>query len=122
MKIRIKGNSVRYRLTRPDVKRLSEKGYLEEHTMFGEKRFEYALQCIEEGDSLRATFVDNTITLLVPWSWVEGWEMDERVGFSSDMPLTETDNLSLLLEKDFTCLETTTEDQADHYENPNKFC
>jgi len=27
-----------------------------------------------------------------------------------------------LVEKDFICLDETTEDQSDNYENPNKTC
>ena len=44
MKIRIKGNSVRVRLTRSEVDHFAETGYLEESTEFGNSHFLYALQ------------------------------------------------------------------------------
>jgi len=42
------------------------------------------------------------------------------VGFNAKMPVAENGSLYLLLEKDFVCLDETTEDQNDNYENPNK--
>ena len=42
MKIRIKGNSLRYRLTKTDVENFDRDGYLEESTNFGSQLFKYA--------------------------------------------------------------------------------
>jgi hypothetical protein len=36
------------------------------------------------------------------------------------MPFFEDNSLYLLVEKDFVCLDETSEDQSDNYENPNK--
>ena len=44
MKIRIKGNVVRIRLTRSEVKRFAEEGYIEASTAFISNVFTYALQ------------------------------------------------------------------------------
>jgi 3-methyladenine DNA glycosylase Mpg len=112
MKIRIKGNSLRYRLTKTDVERFTNEGYLEEQTVFGAGVLTYALQ-IDNTTQLSANFENNKITLLMPKTQVENWALTDRVGFE------ETSGpLYLLIEKDFKCLDNVEEDQSDNYPNP----
>lgn len=123
MKLRIKGNSVRLRLTKTEVDRISsEDGYLEEQTSFGNTHFTYALQQVSSGNELSASFDGNKITMFVPSALTNGWPQNNVVGFEANMPLGENKSLYLLLEKDFVCLDHTNEDQSDNYENPNKVC
>lgn len=112
MKIRIKGNSLRYRLTRSDVAQLSAVGFLEDKVDFGNQSLLYALKLTDEG-SLSATFVNNTITLNMPKNMVDEWKNTDKVGFEHT-----AGDLNLLVEKDFTCLENVDEDQSDNYPNP----
>ena len=44
MKIRIKSNSLRYRLTRSDVAKLTSEHYLEDKVNFGNRALVYALK------------------------------------------------------------------------------
>jgi hypothetical protein len=60
--------------------------------------------------------------MIVPSMLVKEWPENNIIGFNANMPLTGKDSLYLLLEKDFICLDETTEDQSDNYENPNKTC
>jgi hypothetical protein len=122
MKLRIKGNSLRIRLTKTEVSKLSETGYLEELTSFPGNRFVYALQKADDIEVLSATFINNKITVFVPHSFINDWPGNNVVGLDTKIPLTETESLYLLIEKDFVCLDETTEDQSDNYENPNKTC
>jgi hypothetical protein len=118
MKIRIKGNSLRYRLTRPEVERFSETGSLEEQVNFGLATLSYTLS-MTDADELSATFMDNRITVYLPASLVDEWVNTDKVGFEHRMPLNGTaDSLYLLVEKDYTCLDSVEEDQSDHYPNP----
>lgn len=112
MKIRIKGNSLRYRLTRTDVERFAQEGYLEETTDFGPARLTYALQNTAAGQ-LWAYYEHHTITLYMPDWMRKEWTTTDTVGFES----TESD-LHLLIEKDFKCLDNVAEDQSDNYPNP----
>ncbi len=41
------------------------------------------------------------------------WEITDRVGFEGF-----DNDLFLLIEKDFKCLDETIEDQSDNYDNP----
>ena len=120
MKIRIKLNSIRFRLTKTEVSILASNGYLEEQTIFPNNKFVYALQSIDEATELSATISNNRITMFVPSSFLIGWPQNNVVGTETNMPVAESKTLYLLLEKDFVCLDETTEDQGDNFENPNK--
>lgn len=121
MKLRIKGNSLRIRLTKTEVSKLSDTGYLEEQTSFPGNRLIYALQRTE-ADELSATFEADKITMFIPALFTKDWPANNIIGLDAKMPLPGDDSLYLLVEKDFVCLDHTTEDQSDNYENPNKTC
>lgn len=113
MKIRIKGNSIRYRLTKSDVANIIKDGRLEERTEFGQgNALVYVLQTTTDYD-LSVTFHDNHITLFVPHSMMQRLADTDEVGFEN-----EQGKLFLLVEKDFTCLDNVAEDQSDNYPNP----
>ena len=120
MKLRIKGNSLRIRLTKTEVSKLAQTGYLEEQTSFPNNRFVYALQKVVDAIVLSATFENNKITMFVPDSFIKDWPENNVIALDTKMPISQTESLYLLIEKDFICLDETTEDQGDNFENPNK--
>lgn len=122
MKIRIKSNSVRIRLTKTEVSKLADEGYLQEETVFPDNKLIYTLQTTATATALSATLINNKLTMFVPLSFAANWPQNEIVGINADMPVNENEKLYLLLEKDFVCLDETTEDQSDNYENPQKTC
>ena len=122
MKIRIKGNSVRFRLTQSEVKQLSETGSVQEISEFGTQTFQYRVQLMKGIQNLQASYIQNEIMLSIPESDGKDWFQKETVGFEHEMPLSEGKKLHLLVEKDFACLENTAEDQSDNYPNPKLQC
>ncbi len=123
MKIRIKGNAVRFRLSKPEVDLFAAEGYLEEETAFINSTFTYAVQKLFDGKSLDASFTDQKLTLFVPSKIMHQWTTTDITGFNYDLPVGEGKILSLLLEKDFKCVDgEVTEDQSDYYDNPVKSC
>lgn len=122
MKIRIKGNALRLRLTKPEVEKLATAGYLEERTNFGNNVLTYALHVTAQGDDLTADFDGNQITVFIPGAWAQTWPHNNTTGFNSAVQVSDTEKLSLLVEKDFKCLDNAEEDQGEFYENPNKNC
>jgi hypothetical protein len=112
MKIRIKGNSLRYRLTKTDVENFDRDGYLEETSHFGTQTFKYALQRSTR-DALSANFCNNTITMYMPAAMALEWTSTDRVGYENN-----SSQMYLLIEKDFKCLDNVAEDQSDNYPNP----
>jgi hypothetical protein len=125
VKIRIKGNSVRYRLTQNEVKTLGETGYLAEETCFGPgdaQKFVYALEAKDGITYMQAAFNGRKITLYIPASAAKTWYGEERVGFENELEVAPGISLHLLLEKDFACLDNTHEDQSDNFPNPKAVC
>ena len=118
MKIRIKGNTIRYRLTKTETETFCRTGYITESTQFPNGTFTYALEAKEGIAHLEATFASNTITLYLPKKDSTEWAIGDTVGFSHILSLETGGGLSLLLEKDFVCLDETMEDQSDNYPNP----
>jgi hypothetical protein len=121
MKLRIKGNSIRIRLSVPEVNSLSAGTALKESTVFPNTKLVYAVQAAES-KYLSASFENNTITLSVPRSLLSGWASNNVVGFEETMRLENGESLKLLIEKDFKCLDVTEEDQSQFFENPAKSC
>lgn len=112
MKIRIKGNSLRYRLTKTDISTLALDGSIYEQTDFIGKPLVYALMTTNSG-VMTAEFINNTITLYLPKTMVDELVDTQKVGFSD-----KNGSLMLLVEKDFICLDKVMEDQSDNYPNP----
>jgi hypothetical protein len=112
MKIRINGNSVRFRLTRSDIKQLAVARSLEEKVNFGGQPLFYNIKIVDGGD-LSSSFENNTITLYMSAKMIGELAGTDKVGFENMIG-----ELHLLVEKDFTCLENVSEDQSDNYPNP----
>lgn len=123
MKLRIKGNSLRIRLTRSEVDQFCTEGYLEEKTEFGTSEFVYALQSMDGIPALTADLADGQITMYVPVAIQKEWAGNQTVGYDNHMELGNGNKLYLLLEKDFKCIDAPPhEDQSDNFDNPHLVC
>ncbi|MFP2995553.1 hypothetical protein ABN763_06565 [Spongiivirga sp. MCCC 1A20706] len=118
MKIRIKGNSVRYRLTKTEVETFCKEGFYKEETVFDNSTLSYIIKTKEGITELEATYTDNSITIFVPKQAIENWASNSQVGFKNSADWNDESALSLLVEKDFICMDSTLEDQSDNYPNP----
>jgi hypothetical protein len=114
MKIRIKDNSLRYRLTQSEVEKLWESGFLEARTEFLSKTFSYAIRT-GDGDGLSSDFTGDEIVLYIPKTMIDELHDTEKVGFADGR-----NPVRLLVEKDFACTDNTEEDQSDNYPNPRE--
>ena len=122
MKIRIRGNTIRYRLSKSEVAKLTEKGMLEERTEFANGDLKYSIKQTEN-IYLSADLSQNNITLFVPKKALQEWAKTEQVGLENFMALPNGNSLFLLLEKDFKCNDAViNEDQSDYFENPKMTC
>ena len=120
MKIRIKDNSIRLRLTQKEVARFGETGLALATTQFtAGNSFTYALQSSTTTEAIDATFERNRITIHVPKTIAKQWTSTEEVGFEAMVDNNTETGLYLLVEKDFACLMPRThEDETDNYPNP----
>jgi hypothetical protein len=112
VKIRIKGNSIRFRLTRTDVKALAENGSISEFINFGEKKLGYEIRQTSL-EQMSVSMTDYTICVAMPATMTQDWVDTDKVGFES-----VSGTVYLLVEKDFACIDNTLEDQSDNYPNP----
>lgn len=123
MKICIKGDSIRIRLTKSEVDLFGADGRVEETTHFVGSQLVYVLSRSGAVDNLSAKFAGNTITMLVPEAMAHEWTTTETVGYQHNMDLGNGSALFLLLEKDFKCIDAPSwEDQSDNYEHPDITC
>jgi hypothetical protein len=123
MKIRIKGNSIRYRLTKTEIANFGNDGFIEERTEFPDgSSFSYRLERTTGIDNLVASYSGNRICIFVPEGIAGEWTTTDVVGFDHRMKMGEGSELYLLIEKDFVCLDHSFEDQSDNFPNPNKVC
>ena len=118
MKIRIKENSIRLRLTRSEVAQFLRDGYYSQTCTIGSSLFSYTLKSSAEADNLCAHFKNGEITVLMPSTWLLQWADEAKVGFSGSISVEDGKVLLIKVEKDFVCLDDTDEDQSDNYPNP----
>ena len=123
MKIRIKGNSIRLRLTKTDIQNLKEKGIVEEKTIIGtEEIFKYSLVVDDKVSTISAEFQANKITVFLSKKEAGILTETDEITIQGTQDNGQEKGLFLLVEKDLQCLDTTSEDQTDMYENMKTHC
>lgn len=123
MKIRIKGNSIRLRLSKTDIQSLKENGRVIEHTILsGEEAFVYILERADTAAAIGASFSEGKLRVWLPLSMASQLTDTKDMGVQSIQENGAAGGLSILIEKDLQCLENTNEDQSDMYDNPKKSC
>jgi len=116
MKLRIKGNTIRLRLTQTEVDKLSE-GTVEDRTQFpGGQSLVYKIQSEEQfGVDLN----EGTVLISVPASQIQDWANSDKIEITNSIQLENNEQLEISIEKDFKCLtERPKEDESDMYPNP----
>ncbi len=121
MKIRIRGNSVRLRLKRGEVDQLAAGTSIVEETHFPDAVLTYRLD-VSDNSSISATFNNGSLAVNLPLSRVLVWASTDEVSLFAEQELPGSDSLSLLVEKDFKCLEPghhrDCEDDEDTFPHP----
>ncbi len=121
MKLRIRGDSMRLRLKRSEVDQLAAGTSIVEETHFPGAVLTYRVDVSEEGDFL-ATFDNGILLVSLPKSKVLDWANTDEVSLFAEQKLSGSDSLSLLIEKDFKCLEPghhrDCEDDEDTFPHP----
>jgi hypothetical protein len=122
MKLRIKGDSLRVRVSRSEVARLLAGDCLEETIHFGQEenaKFTYALQQDPSMSKPAVQYTQNRVAILMPSDQATAWCVTDQVGIAEDISLGSLGSLALLIEKDFACLDRGEEENLDTFPNPN---
>lgn len=120
MKIRIKDNSVRFRLTRGEVDQMRDTGVVASVTSFpGTRQLTYSIESSPASVHPAALYSENSITVRLPETVVLAWATTEQVSIEGEQVLDDGDKLSILVEKDFACLAPRDgEDESDMFAHP----
>lgn len=122
MKIRIRDNSIRLRLSRGEVDVVRESGILTSVTGFpGGRQFSYSIESSPASVNPAAFYSDNEIRVRLPETVVLVWATTEQISIEGEQVLDDGEKLSILVEKDFACLAPRPgEDERDLFAHPNK--
>lgn len=121
MKLRIRGNSIRFRLTQTEVARLRSSETVRESVSFPgtSSRFFYSLDASDELAKISASFHDGEVRVAIPVLLIQSWAQGDQVGMEENELLTDGGKLRVLIEKDFRCLEPRPgEDETDNFAHP----
>jgi hypothetical protein len=120
MKLRLRGDSLRFRLTKSEVTSLRDQGWWETPCTLGpagNAQFVYRLESAQTGKpAVRFEHGPRTVvTAVLPSADVKQWSDSEQVGLYFE----ESWGLKVAVEKDFQCLDPRRdEDESDSYDNP----
>jgi hypothetical protein len=119
MKLRIKGNTLRLRLTQSEVARLDAEGRVEEAVVFGPGvSLHYAIEARDGLAEPRADYDDGRVRIAVPEPAARRWITSDEAGIETEQPNGSGDPLRIVIEKDFACLHRRGED-VDVFPNPS---
>ena len=125
MKLRIKGNSIRLRVSRSDLAALAENGIIESAIHFADNpaaMWSYGIVQHSASAGPGVQFESNRITVMVDLDDVKRWADSEDVGIYFSQSIGSQGTLDVLLEKDFACLDRSDEENTDTFPNPNVAC
>jgi hypothetical protein len=121
MKLRIKGDSLRLRVSRSEVATLLAGDCLEETIHFTPEpvaKLTYALQQEQSLSRPTIQYRENRVAILIPADQANAWGTTDQVGIAEDINVGNFGSLALLIEKDFACLDRSDEDNEDTFPNP----
>ena len=126
MKLRIRGDSLRLRLSQGDVGRLVEEGLVASTTHFAPGA-EGRLGCLLVADAaavvLAAELEPRTIRVRMPIDLVQLLADTEEVGVRAEQDAGDGRTLTILVEKDFECIAPRVgEPESDGFPNPRAEC
>ena len=123
MKLRIRDNSLRLRLTRTEVGRIQTFEPVTAKIQFAPNQvLGYSLEPSTEVEEVQAEFDSNQIRVLIPRQQALEWSTTDQVSVLSHQQIAPEKILILLVEKDFACLKPRrlqNEDESNLYQNPN---
>ena len=120
MKLRVRDNSIRLRLTQTEVEQVRQDRFVRGRVpLAGNSHFDYVLESSPGGAAPEVTLSGSELTVSIPESRVMDWSNSAEVSISAEQLLDGGRHLSILVEKDFACLAPREdEDEADMYPHP----
>ncbi len=118
MKLRIKGASLRLRLTQKEVRSLGEGAAIEERVPFPAGALTYRLARDARVPKIQASLSNHLLEVRIPEKLAQEWCTSETVTLAERAAVPEG-TLEITLEKDFACLKPRAdEDESDNFPHP----
>lgn len=121
MKLRLKGDSLRIRLSRTEINSLVQSGRVMDATHFPDGSvLEFGIESTDTAATLAIRRSDSRLCVLIPEQTATEWAEGDEVGVESMLLLADGQRtLHVLVEKDFQCLHKRPgEDERDMFPNP----
>jgi hypothetical protein len=122
MKLRIKGNSLRLRVSRSELTRFLSPSRIEETIRFGpgpEAKLTYALESTPTNTATTVRYNPLELTVTISEDQARTWSGAGEVGIYTAVDIGADSLLEVIIEKDFACLDRSDEDNTDTFVNPN---
>jgi hypothetical protein len=120
MKVRIANNKIRFRLKEPEVNRFQAEGTIGEVLELGTGLSDQLKFTLVASDTpvIKIRNSSNEIAILVPHAQSKEWTSTGLVGFAAEVDTGKGKIVSVLIEKDFMCMDGREEDNLGSYPNP----
>lgn len=120
MKLRIRDNSIRLRLSQSEVDAVENDGIVSASVPFaGGTSLTYCVESTPACVDPVANLTNNELSVRLPKSWVDRWASSDEVSLQSEQQLEHGEKLKILVEKDFACLAPREgEDETDMFPHP----
>jgi hypothetical protein len=121
MKLRISGNSIRLRVRRSEVERLSAGESVAETVHLGcseQAALTYALGTVAGSAGVQVSYEGTQISVLLPKDETSTWAGTEQVGIYATVDVGPYGKLNVIVEKDFACLDLSDAENEDTFQNP----
>lgn len=121
MKLRIRGNSVRLRVSKTELKQLAATGSAEDAVQFAPGAvLRYGIE-VRPAGAVSAELAGALVRVFVPKASIEHWLRPDEVSIEGEQAVGDGQFLKILVEKDYTCLAPRSgEDDSDLFANPQK--
>jgi hypothetical protein len=121
MKLRIKGNSLRLRVSRSELTRFLAGDEVAETIHFAaapEAKLTYALARGTQTNAAIVRYRPQEVTVLLSEEQAQRWSQNDQVGVYTLVDIAPEGLLELIVEKDFACLDRSDADNKDTFANP----
>jgi hypothetical protein len=121
MKLRIKGNSLRLRVSRSELIRFLAGEEVAETIRFAaapEAKLTYALARGTQSGAAIVRYRPQEVTVLLSEEQTQSWSQESEVGVYTQVDIAPQGLLELMVEKDFACLDRSDADNQDTFVNP----
>ncbi len=119
MKLRLRGNSIRLRLTQTEVGLLGSGGQVTDSTALGPELFlEFGVRPgAHEHIEISATA--HGFFILVPQNTLSHWASGDEEGFEAEVRISDSETTRVTVQKDYACLKPRGEEDHDAFAHPD---